>query len=91
MRSYPDYFYNVGKLHFVFCKCRKHENIQDWLRVNYDPSKGLLNIDIMNDAIGADHVQINSIRVKESTQSQQRFGIADIEELSQSDNGHDSM
>ena len=45
----------------------------------------------MYDTIGANHIWINYIRVKESAQSQQRFGIADIEELSQSDNEHESM
>ena len=65
---------------------KKAQNAQDRMRVNYDPSKGRKNIDIMYEAIGADHVQVNSIRVKTSTQSQQRFGKAEIEELSYSDN-----
>ena len=56
------------------------------MRVNYDPSKGLKNIHIMYEAIGANHVQVNSIRVKPNKQSQQRFGIAELEDLSHIDN-----
>ena len=48
------------------CKCRKHENAHDWMRVNYDPKKGVKNIDIMYNEIGANHIQINSIRVNEA-------------------------
>ena len=55
------------------------------MRVNHDPSKGVSNIDLMYKAIGADHVQVNSIRVRPSSQSQQRVGIAEIEELSQTE------
>ena len=58
--------------------------------MNYDPSKGIKNIDIIYKAIGADHVQVNSIRVKPSTQSQQRFRIAEIEELLQTDGEQES-
>ena len=60
------------------------------MRVNHDPSKGNKNIDIMYKTIGADHVQVNSIRVKPSTLSQQRYGIAEIEELSQTDDEQES-
>ena len=49
------------------------------------------NIDIMYNEIGANHIQINSIRVNESTQPQQRYGIADIEELPTADNNMDEM
>ena len=86
MRDYQKYFCNKGKTHFVFCKCRKHENAQDWMRVNYDPSKGLRNIDIMYNEIGANHIQVKSRRVNEGTQPKQRYGIADIKELSKTDN-----
>ena len=44
----------------------------------------------MYKAIGADHVQVNSTRVRPSSQSQQRFGIAEIEELSQTDDEQES-
>ena len=60
------------------------------MRVNHDPSKGINNMDIMYKAIGADHVQVNSIRVRPSSQSQQRFRIAEIEELSQTDDEQES-
>ena len=61
------------------------------MRVNHNPSKGIKNIDIMYKAIGADHVQVNSIRVRPSLQSQQRFRIAEIENLSHSDNEPESI
>ena len=38
-------------------------------------------MDIMYNEIRTNHIQVNSIRVNESTQQQQRYGIADIEEL----------
>ena len=60
------------------------------MRVNHDPSKGIKNIYIMYKAIGADHVQFNSIRVGPSMQSQQRFGIAEIEDISQTDDEQES-
>ena len=47
------------------------------MRINHDPNKGLHNIDIMYKAIGADHIQINSVRIK-PRHSQQRFGITEI-------------
>ena len=59
------------------------------MRVNYDPKKGVKNIDIIYNKIRANHIQINSIRVNESTQPQQRYGIADIEELPTADNNMD--
>ena len=61
------------------------------MRVNYDPKKGKRNIDIMNKDIRANHVQINSIRANESSQPQQEYGIADIEELPTADNGMEPM
>ena len=73
------------------CKCRKHENAHDWMRVNYDPKKGVKNMDIMYNEIGTNHIQVNSIRVNESTQPQQRYGIADIEELPTVDIKMDEM
>ena len=42
-------------------------------------------------AIGTDHVQINTIRVKISKQSQQRPGTAEIEEFSQLDNEQENL
>ena len=44
----------------------------------------------MYETIEADHVQVNSIRVKPSTQSQQMLGIAEKEELSQTDDEQES-
>ena len=91
MKAYQDYLCKIAKTHFILChKCRKHENAQDWMRVNHDPSKGIKNIDIMYKAIGANHKQVNSIRVKPIMQSQQRFRIAEIEELSQTDDKQES-
>ena len=42
-------------------------------------------MDMMYKAIGAEHVQINSIRVRPTSPSQQEFGMAEIEELPQSE------
>ena len=53
------------------------------MRVNYDPDKGKHNLDNLYKEVN--NVQVNSIRVEESSQSQQRYGIADIEELPDSD------
>ena len=61
------------------------------MRVNYDPKKGFKNIDIMYNEIRANHIQINSIRVNEGTQPQQRYGIANIEEFPQADNDINSI
>ena len=47
--------------------------------VNYDPDKGKRNLDNLFKEVN--NVQINTIRVEESPQSNQRFGIADIEEI----------
>ena len=81
MKAYQDYFCKITNTHFILChKCRKHKYAQDWMRVNHDPSKGIRNIDLIYTAIGADHVQVNSIRVRPSLQSQQRFRIAQIED-----------
>ncbi len=60
------------------------------MRENQDPSKGTRNMDMMYKAIGADHVQINSIRVRPTSSSQHKFGIAEIEELSQTDDEQES-
>ena len=49
------------------------------MQVNYDPDKGKRNLD--NLFKEANNVQINSIRIEESPQSNQRFGIAEIEEM----------
>ena len=49
------------------------------MRVIYDPDKGKHNLDNLFKEVN--NVQINTIRVEESQQSNQRFGIADIEEI----------
>ena len=51
LRYYKKYFCNIGKRHFMVCKCRKHENAHDWMRVNYDPKRGLKNMDEMYNEI----------------------------------------
>ena len=63
----------------------KHENAQDWMRVKYNSKKGKRNIDDMYKEIGVNHIQVNSIRANQYSQSQQRYGIADIEELPTAD------
>ena len=81
LRYYKKYFCNIGKRHFIICKCRKHENAHDWMRVNYDPKRGLKNMDEMYNEIGTNHIQVNSIRVIEDPEPQPRYGLASIEEL----------
>ena len=49
------------------------------MQVNYDPDKGKHNRDNLFKEVN--NVQVNTIRVEESPQSNQRFGIADIEEI----------
>ena len=65
----------------MVCKCRKHENAHDWMRVNYDPKKGIKNMDKMYNEIRTNHIQVNSIRVNEDPQPQQRYRMPNIEEL----------
>ena len=55
------------------------------------PTKRFKNIDIMYNEIGANHMQINSIRVNKSKQPQQKYGIANIKDLSHTDNHIDSI
>ena len=88
---YKKYFCNIGKRHFMICKCRKHENAHDWMRVNYDPKRGLKNLDEMYNEIGTNHIQVNSIRVIEDLKPQPRYGMADIEELPAADNNTEEM
>ena len=79
MKDYPKYLCKVTNTHFILCHmCRKHQIAQDWMRANHNLSKGIFNMNTMYNVIGADHVQVNSIRVNLSMQSQQRFGIAEI-------------
>ena len=47
LRYYKKYFCNIGQKHFIICKCKKHENAHDWMRLNYNPKKGLKNMDKM--------------------------------------------
>ena len=49
------------------------------MRVNCDPDKGKWSLDNLYKEVN--NVQVNTIRIKESSQLHQRFGIADIEEL----------
>ena len=86
LRYYKKYFCNIGQRHFIICKCKKHENAQDWMRQNYDPKKGLKNVDEMYNEIGSNHVQVNSVRIIRNQDPQPRSGIACIEELPAEDN-----
>ena len=51
------------------------------MRQNYDPKKGLKNVDEMYNEIGSNHVQVNSVRIIRNQDPQPRSGIAWIEEL----------
>ena len=75
----------------MVCKCRKHENAHDWMRVNYDSKRGLKNMDEMYNEIGTNHIQVNSIRINEDPKPQPRYGMADIEELPAADSNTDEM
>ena len=70
----------------MICKCKKHENAQDWMKQNYDPKKGIKNIDELYNDIGSNHVQVNSVRIIRNQDPQPRSGIARIEELPAEDN-----
>ena len=61
------------------------------MRVNYDPKKGLKNMDEMYNEIGTNHVQVNSIRVIEDPEPQPRYGMANIEELPVAENNTEEM
>ena len=52
--------------------CRMLEEAQNWLRVNHDPSKKLDNIRMMYRVIGAEQVQVNTIRINPNTNTQER-------------------
>ena len=56
------------------------------MRQNYDPKKGLKNVDEMYNEIGSNHVQVNSVRIIRNQDPQPRSGIACIEELPAEDN-----
>ena len=56
------------------------------MRQNYDPKRGLKNVDEMYNEIGSNHVQINSVRIIRNQDPQPRSGIACIEELPSEDN-----
>ena len=49
------------------------------MRVNYDPDERKRNLYNLYKEVN--NVQVNTVWVEESPQSQQRYGIADIEEL----------
>ena len=61
------------------------------MRVNYDPAKGRHNIDNLYKEVGVNNIQINSIRAEEYSQSQQRYRIADIEELPAADSNMETV
>ena len=86
LRYYKKYFCNIGQRHFIICKCKKHENAQDWMRQNYDPKKGLKNLDKMYNEIGMNHVQVNSVGIIKNQDPQPSNGLASIEELPAEDN-----
>ena len=71
LMSYLKYCCNFGNMFFLFCdKYKKHENAQDWMRVNHDPNKGVNYLYTIFNSLGSDHVQINSITVAPETQRQ---------------------
>ena len=45
----------------------------------------------MYNEIGTNHIQVNSIRINEDPQPQQRYGMADIEELPTADSNTDEI
>ena len=61
------------------------------MRVIYDPKKWIKNMDEMYNEIRTNHIQVNSIRVNEGPQPQQRYGMADIEELPIVESNMDKM
>ena len=56
------------------------------MRLNYDPKKGLKNMDEMYNEIGTNHVQVNSIRIVNDPEPQPRKELASIEELIANEN-----
>ena len=75
----------------ILHKCKKHENAQDWMRVNHDPKEAVKNLYTMFNSLGLDHVKINSITVAPETQRRQEFSMADIEELDQDEEENDPI
>ena len=61
------------------------------MRVNYDPKRGLKNMDEMYNEIGTNHIQVNSIRVIEDPEPQPRYETANIEELPVAENNTEEM
>ena len=65
LRHYQKYWCKQSDVFFLVChKCKKHENAQEWMRVNHNPKIGVKNLDTMFSVLGTDHVQINSISIK---------------------------
>ena len=65
------------------CGSSEYEDTRNWMRVNYDPDKGKRNLDNLYKEVN--NVQVNSIRVEESSQSQEKYGMAGTEELPAAD------
>ena len=71
------------KLHFTLCRtCPKHQELQDSLKANFDPTIGLQNLTNAWKEFNYDIALINSIQVQQNHQS---TGIADTEELDAGD------
>ena len=45
MPDHKKYFCPVGKQHVILCRCTKYENMRTWRRTNFNPSRGIHNLD----------------------------------------------
>ena len=82
LRYHHKYHCKTSNVFFLFCeKCDKHSASQDWMRENQDYKKGIENLFLMINALGKDHVIINTVSIIPEIQEQQVTGVTDVEEL----------
>merc|ERR1712112_606361 len=88
VKNYQNYQCKQSNIFFIVChKCKKHENAQDWMRVNHNPKIGVKNLDIMFNVLGTNQVQINSVSIKPYNKPE--YGISQIEELDHNNEEND--
>ena len=70
----------------IYSTCKRHQRADQWLRDNHDPSKGNNTVTSMGQAIGYEHIQINTIRVVADTSIKEKSKSPKSEKLSASGN-----
>ena len=89
----------ISKFNILICSRCDHKKAQEWMKNNYEPTRGKGNLNKMIEAIGNEDIVVNLIRVTGNQQDQaqgldqrpatqkdqnQRVSIADIEDITDS-------